>query len=140
MTPHRGAPTIHHLDRADCEALLRRHHVGRLAFTFHDRVDIEPIHYVFEDGHIFGRTKFGTKVSVLAHHPWVAFEVDEVDGLHAWQSVVVHGQIVFPDPEGAPVEHRQYARGVATLRHLVPSAFTSHDPTPDRDLVFAFCA
>ncbi|MBL0173151.1 MAG: hypothetical protein IPP90_21200 [Gemmatimonadaceae bacterium] len=50
--------------------------------------------------------------------------------------VVAHGQIVFPDPEGAPVEHRQYARGVATLRHLVPSAFTSHDPTPDRDLVF----
>ncbi|MBL0173053.1 MAG: pyridoxamine 5'-phosphate oxidase family protein [Gemmatimonadaceae bacterium] len=106
-----------------------------MAFTFHDRVDIEPIHYVFEDGHIFGRTKFGTKVSVLAHHPWVAFEVDEVDGLHAWQSVVVHGQIVFPTPRA-----RRWSIG--SMRVALPPcviwsrARSSHDPTPDRDLVF----
>jgi len=136
MTRHRGAPTFLVLDRTECEALLGRHSVGRLAFTFRDRVDIEPIHYVFEDARLYGRTQLGTKVSVLAHHPWIAFEVDEVDALFSWRSVVVHGRVNFPDPDGAPHEQARFARGVEVFRRLVPEAFGEGDPTPDRDLVF----
>jgi len=136
MTGHRGAPTFLQLERHECEVLLGRQQVGRLAFTFRDRVDIEPIHYVFADGKIFGRTQFGTKVNVLAHHPWVAFEVDEVDALFDWRSVVVHGRIEFPDPDGSTQERAQYARGVEVFRRLVPDAFSETDPTPDRELVF----
>jgi nitroimidazol reductase NimA-like FMN-containing flavoprotein (pyridoxamine 5'-phosphate oxidase superfamily) len=136
MKRNPNAPDIQPLEQAACEALLARHHVGRLAFTFRDRVDIQPIHYVFADGHLYGRTQYGTKVQVLAHHPWVAFEVDEVSALFAWRSVVVHGRIVFPDPDGAAEERAQYDRGVARFRELVPTAFSPTDPTPDRDLVF----
>lgn len=136
MTQHRGGPTFLVLDRAECDAVLARHQVGRLAFTFRDRVDIEPIHFVFEDGRLYGRTQMGTKVSVLAHHPWVAFEVDEVDALFDWRSVVVQGRVMFPDPDGAAHEREQFARGVEVFRRLVPDAFTASDPTPDRDLVF----
>ena len=136
MTHHKGSPTFHVLDRAESEALLGRHNVGRIAYSFRDRVDIEPVHYVFEDGHIYGRTQFGTKVEVMAHHPWVAFEVDEVDALFEWRSVVVHGRIVFPDPIGPPDEAAQYARGMEVFRTLVPAAFTDADPTPARDIVF----
>lgn len=127
---------FHLLDRAECDALLLSQSVGRLAFTFRDRVDIEPIHYVYEDGWIFGRTQFGTKINILAHHPWVAFEVDEVTALFEWRSVVVHGRIEFPDGEGAPHEREQFARAVAAFRRLVPDAFTTNDPTPARELVF----
>ena len=130
------APVIQHLDRPSCEALLARHQVGRLAYTFRDRVDIEPIHYVYADGHVYGRTQYGTKVEVLAHHPWVAFEVDEVSALFAWRSVVVHGRMTFPNPDGSPEERAQYERGVERFRELVPTAFTATDPTPHRDLVF----
>jgi len=127
---------FHLLDRAECDALLMSQSVGRLAFSFRDRVDIEPIHYVYENGWIFGRTSFGTKVNMLAHHPWVAFEVDEVTALFAWRSVVVHGRIEFPDPEGAPIERALYARAVAAFRRLVADAFTDNDPTPAREIVF----
>ena len=51
--------------REEAVALLGRHHVGRLAFTFHDRVDIEPISYVFADGHLWGRTAPGTKLTTI---------------------------------------------------------------------------
>lgn len=129
-------PQFHVLDRAECEALLASQHVGRMAFTFRDRVDIEPIHYVYANGFIYGRTQRGAKVTVLAHHPWVAFEVDEVDALFSWRSVVVHGRIAFPDPEGSPQEVRQYAEAVAMFRSLVPTAFGDDDPTPARDLAF----
>ena len=142
MSPEHGAPApqraphISTLSRTDSEALLARHHVGRLAFAFRDRVDIEPIHYVFADGRIYGRTQFGTKVDVLAHHPWVAFEVDEIDAIFDWRSVVVHGRVVFPNPEGPAHEQEQFARGVDVFRRLVPAAFADGDPTPARELVF----
>ena len=127
---------FHQLDRAECDAFLASQTVGRLAFTFRDRVDIEPIHFVYQDGWIFGRTQIGTKVNVLAHHPWVAFEADSVQGLFEWQSVVVHGRIEFPDPDGSPVEREHFARAVTAFQSLVPDAFTPDDPTPGRELAF----
>ena len=134
-TPH-ASPVFHSLDRHECDALLAAHHVGRIAYTFRDRVDIEPIHYVFADGRIFGRTQLGTKVNVLAHHPWVAFEVDEVLDTFHWRSVVVHGRVTFPDPDGSTTDRDEYQRGVEVFRTLIPAAFSKGDPTPDRDLVF----
>jgi nitroimidazol reductase NimA-like FMN-containing flavoprotein (pyridoxamine 5'-phosphate oxidase superfamily) len=129
-------PTFHVLERAECDAVLASQHVGRLAFTFRDRVDIEPVHYVYRDQRIYGRTQYGTKVTILAHHPWVAFEVDEVQALFTWRSVVVHGRIEFPDPDGSVHDQEQHAAGVAAFRTLVPDAFTDADPTPERELIF----
>jgi nitroimidazol reductase NimA-like FMN-containing flavoprotein (pyridoxamine 5'-phosphate oxidase superfamily) len=131
-----STPMFRVLTDTECLALLESQHVGRIAFTFRDRVDIEPIHYVCKDRRIWGRTQLGSKVEVLAHHPWVAFEVDKVDALFTWQSVVVRGRVEFPDPEGSARDRGQYAAGVAAFRELVPEAFTHDDPTPDRDLVF----
>lgn len=130
------APTFRELDRAAGEALLASQYVGRLAFTFRDRVDIEPVHFVYHAGVIYGRTQPGAKVDVLAHHPWVAFEVDAVHALFDWQSVVVHGRIEFPAAHGAPAERAKYQTGVEAFRRLVPTAFADGDPTPERTLVF----
>jgi nitroimidazol reductase NimA-like FMN-containing flavoprotein (pyridoxamine 5'-phosphate oxidase superfamily) len=130
------SPTFSVLTTAECHALLAAQHVGRLAFTFRDRVDIEPVHYVFRDGWIWGRTQHGTKVNILAHHPWVAFEVDHVEALFSWRSVVVRGRVEFPDPEGSAQDQERFARGVEAFRSLVPDAFSEADPTPDRDLIF----
>lgn len=130
------SPTFSVLTPAECYALLASQHVGRLAFTFRDRVDIEPVHYVYRDGWIWGRTQHGTKVNILAHHPWVAFEVDHIEALFSWRSVVVHGRMEFPDPDGSAQDQERYAMGMETFRALVPGAFTDTDPTPTRDLIF----
>ena len=45
-TKHAG-PRIRELTRAEIEALLTRNNVGRIAYAFKDRVDIEPINYVY---------------------------------------------------------------------------------------------
>lgn len=131
-----NSPTFSVLTTAECHALLASQHVGRLAFTFRDRVDIEPVHYVYRDGWIWGRTQHGAKVGILAHHPWVAFEVDHIEALFSWRSVVVHGRMEFPDPDGSALDQERYAMGVEAFRSLVPGAFTEHDPTPARDLIF----
>ena len=51
-----GRPAVHALDTEQSRALLARNRIGRIAFAISGRVDIEPIHYVYQDGWIFGRT------------------------------------------------------------------------------------
>jgi uncharacterized protein len=118
----------------ESRALLASQSVGRLAFTLHDRVDIEPISYVAEGDWIFGRTSKGAKLSTLLHHPWCAFETDEVRGLFDWSSVVVKGSFRLLDPEiGSPDTYR---RAEQLLRDQVAGTFAENDPTPHRDIVF----
>ena len=114
--------------------MLARHHVGRIAYAYRDRVDIEPIHYAAEGDWIYGRTSIGTKLATLAHRPWCAFEVDEVRGTFDWESAVVRGSFQLLDPEtGSP---DAYGRAVALLRRLVPGTLTADDPAPHRVVLF----
>ena len=118
----------------ESRTLLANNSVGRLAFTLHDRVDIAPISYANDDAWIFGRTSKGAKLASLLHHPWCAFEVDEVRGPFDWSSVVVKGSFHLLDPEiGSP---DTYQRAEAMLRDLVPGTFSVDDPAPHRDIVF----
>lgn len=130
-------PQFHVLDRDECEALLAACTVGRLAFSHGNRVDVEPVHFVFRDGWIYGRTQRGSKVTALVHRPWVAFEVDEVKDTFHWRSVVVHGRMEFPDPTDGPRERALHEAAVAAYRTLIPGAFTDDDPTPGRTIAFA---
>jgi hypothetical protein len=127
-------PAFRELTRTECEAFLATHNVGRIAFSYHDHVDIEPIHYVFTDGWLYGRTAYGTKLRTLAHNRWLAFEADEFTGLYDWQSVVVKGALYLLDAAGSRSE--PYDAAVAVLRTLNPDALGTHDPSPERTVVF----
>jgi nitroimidazol reductase NimA-like FMN-containing flavoprotein (pyridoxamine 5'-phosphate oxidase superfamily) len=129
-------PHFRELDPAECTALLERHHVGRMAFSKKDIVDIEPIHYVFDDGWLYGRTQPGTKLEILTHHRWIAFEVDEVDALFDWRSVVVKGGFYLLRGDGSTQEQEIYDHGVEVLRRLVPETLTPDDPLPERAILF----
>src|SRR6266498_5822548 len=59
--------TIRELTEDEIQALLTRNHVGRIAFSFHDRVDIRPIHYVYRDNWLYGRTQPSDKLVTLRH-------------------------------------------------------------------------
>jgi uncharacterized protein len=134
--PHpQPAPVIRSLGRAECEAILARNHIGRVAYGLAGRVDIAPLHYVFLDGWLYGRTSHGAKLNIIMHNHWVAFEVDEVAGLLDWRSVVVRGGWYSYD-SAPPSEHASWERGIAALRELVPGTLTPNDPVPFRTVVF----
>ena len=115
-------PTFRELTPEECEALLAVNHVGRLAFSFKDRTDIEPIHYVFDNGWIFGRTAEGSKLDTIGHHPYVAFEVDEVHAIFDWRSVVAHGTVYLLSP-GAGGGGRRRVRAGARPAPAVRAAY-----------------
>ena len=125
-------PHIRQLTRAEGCALLTKNHVGRIAYSLHDRVDIEPVLYVFHSDSLYVRTSRGSKLSELHHHPYIAFEVDEVKSLFEWRSAVVHGPVEFLD---ALVDEKRYAEAVSHLRELVPQALTTDDPVPFRNVL-----
>jgi nitroimidazol reductase NimA-like FMN-containing flavoprotein (pyridoxamine 5'-phosphate oxidase superfamily) len=130
-----GEPTFRDLTADEAAELLARNHIGRLAFSFHDRVDIEPLSYVFADGAIYLRTAPGSKLETLAHSPWVAFEVDEVEGQFDWRSVVVHGTVYVLHDSGGEIAREAYRVALDRIRQLVPKALTHRDPTPTRQVV-----
>lgn len=132
--PKVTGPRIRALTREESLDVLGAGNVGRIAFTLHDRVDIEPVNYVTDGQWIFGRTSTGTKLGMLLHNPWCAFEADTVDGLFEWTSVVVKGTFSLLDPVGGSPD--TYARAERLLEHLVDGTFTVHDPAPHRNIVF----
>ena len=129
-------PEIRAMTQHACVALLTRQRVGRIAFSYNDRVDIQPIHFVYEAGWLYGRTSHGAKLVTLAHNRWVAFEVDEVRDTFDWESVVIHGSFHRLDPDGLPAEVAGYARAADLLREIVPDTLTSDDPVPHRTVLF----
>jgi nitroimidazol reductase NimA-like FMN-containing flavoprotein (pyridoxamine 5'-phosphate oxidase superfamily) len=139
VTADRGArarPTFRSLLPEECTAILRRGHVGRLAYALHGQVGIVPIHYVHADGWLYGRTAPGEKLAALRSHPWVAFEVDEIDGVFDWRSVVVRGAFYRLGRDGARGDRARWARAAEAVRSFLPDAFTDADPTPERNVLF----
>ena len=129
-----GTPLFTQLSDEQAHLLLARNHVGRLAFSLHDRTDIQPVNYAYDDGWILGRTQIGSKLVTLAHHPWCAFEVDEVRDIFDWDSVVVRGSFSILDPEHSSPD--RYQRALAKLRELIPAALSADDPVPQRMILF----
>lgn len=123
-------PRFSDLDAGDAEALLARHHVGRLAFTHDGHVDVEPIHYVRRGEWIFCRTAPGTKLTALGKLPWVALEVDEIEGPFDWRSVVAQGTVYLVGD--LPDQRTTHAEVLAAIREFHAEALTPDDPVPER--------
>lgn len=134
MSAPRRSPSFRDLTSDEAVAVLARNDFGRLAFTLRNRVDVQPLHYVYDDGWLYGRTREGAKIETLRHNQWVAFEVDEVAGPFDWRSVVAHGGFYLLSPDGAGQPTWEHA--VTQLRRLLPEAMTPDDPVPFRTIVF----
>ena len=131
------APFFTVLDRfQQCEAILARNRVGRIGFALQDRVSIVPVHYVYEDGWIYGRTAAGGKLRELLRNRRVVFEIDEYTQLFEWRSVVVRGPLYIIEPGTTAADATIHAKAVSLMRSLVQLALGESDPVPFRDQLF----
>jgi uncharacterized protein len=128
--------TFRELPRQEIEEMLLRNNVGRLAFSFHDRVDLQPIHYVYERGWLYGRTSEGDKIASLTQNQWVAFEIDEVNGVFDWRSIVIHGSFWILHPRGSPRAEEVWGKAAELVSRIVPGALTGNDPVGFRQTLF----
>ena len=136
LAPRHGEVVFRELARDEIESIIARNNVGRVAFAFHDRVDIQPIHYVYERGWLYGRTSEGEKLATLQHNHWVAFEIDEIKDTFDWRSVVIHGSFWRIHPLGSPHAEEIWAKAADLVSKIVPGALTEHDPVAFRQILF----
>lgn len=130
------APLVHELSRAAIEVVLRRNGVGRLAYVLEDRVEMEPVHFAFTDGWIYGRTAQGARLRAVQHDRMITFHVDEVDGLLAWRSIVGRGRVAMLPLDPTAQERAQWREGLAALQSLESSGHRTSDDIGPRGTAF----
>ena len=130
---------IRELDPEEIITILQRNHVGRIGFGREGQIEIQPVHYVYSEGWLYGRTSYGhkyEKIGQTAYGWWpVVFEVDEVEDLFSWRSVLVRGGFYLLKRED-PASTEAWEEGLRLLRTLLPSTLRVGDPTPHRTALF----
>lgn len=79
------------LSEGEARGLLAAREVGRLGLVEDGLPYVVPIAYAYRDGSVYCHSAQGRKVSALRLHPEACFEVDEVDGIDRWRSVIAWG-------------------------------------------------
>lgn len=80
------------LTRAQCDFILTRNNVGRIGCCAAGKPYIVPITYVYDDGIIYGHSYEGLKIKMMRKNNNVCFEVDNIDDLANWRSVIAFGK------------------------------------------------
>ena len=75
----------------EARALLRRGRVARLGCIVDGDPYIVPVNYFFEDGCVYVHSLHGQKIAALRAHPRACLQVDEIEDICQWRSVLASG-------------------------------------------------
>ncbi len=124
---------IGQLDSNHIDVVLTMQHVGRLGCCIDDKPYVVPITYVYQDGIVYGHTNVGKKVEILRRNPNVCLEVDQVESLEKWRSVIAWG--IWEELEG--VEAADALGILASGLKPFESSETAHLPDLSNDDIAA---
>jgi len=79
------------MNAPEIDRLLKRVGYGHLACSFEDQPYVVPIHYAYEQPHLFFYTTSGKKTDVISANPKVCLQIEEVTDNSTWKSVIVFG-------------------------------------------------
>lgn len=80
------------LSPEDTETLLHQQYIARLGCYAEGRSYVVPIAYAYDGTYIYGHSYAGAKISMMQENPEVCIEVDNIDSLFNWKSVIAWGQ------------------------------------------------
>ncbi|MFU0505223.1 pyridoxamine 5'-phosphate oxidase family protein [Pseudaminobacter sp. NGMCC 1.201702] len=87
----RYAMIVKEIDREGCIAVLAASRVARLACCKDGQPYAVPIHYAFDDQHLYSFSMPGQKIEWMRANPLVCVQVDDLVTSRDWRSVVVYG-------------------------------------------------
>lgn len=74
------------------EHLLFSNRIGRIGCHADDITYVVPITYAYDGTYIYGHTKEGMKIDMMRKNPKVCLEVDEMENMSNWRSVIAWGE------------------------------------------------
>ena len=72
--------------------VLQSQLIGRIACYADNKPYIVPITYAYKDGYIYFHSKDGKKIDMMNKNPEVCVEVDQIDTMNSWRSVILWGK------------------------------------------------
>lgn len=107
------------LNKKEIVGLLERQFIGRLGCHLNGETYIVPVNYVYQNNAIYAHSGEGRKVEMLRGNPRVCFQVDEIESMFNWKSVILWGS--FEELKG--MERQQVMQGL--IQRIMPS---TNDP------------
>jgi nitroimidazol reductase NimA-like FMN-containing flavoprotein (pyridoxamine 5'-phosphate oxidase superfamily) len=80
------------LTQEQIDQLLRSEVVGRLGCHADGQTYVVPIIYAYKNGCIYGQSAEGKKLGMMHANPAVCFEVDHIESVTSWRSVIAWGR------------------------------------------------
>ncbi len=111
------------LDRDQIELVLRSEVIGRIGCLASGRVYVVPVTYAYDGEAVYCHSGEGLKLAAMRAHPDVCFEVEQVDDLARWRSVIAWGR--FEELRGADAR-----RGMEILIDRMRPRMTSETAQP----------
>ncbi|SKB58771.1 pyridoxamine 5'-phosphate oxidase family protein [Maribacter arcticus] len=105
------------LEKEEIEGVLMSNYIGHLAFISQARPYMMPITYYYNkvQNAIISYSGEGLKLSAMRKNNAVSLEVDEINSVGNWKSVLAHG--TFEEVQGIDAKQQlhQFAEGVKTI-------------------------
>jgi nitroimidazol reductase NimA-like FMN-containing flavoprotein (pyridoxamine 5'-phosphate oxidase superfamily) len=79
------------LNETQIEQLLKEQIIGRIACQTKGDIYLVPINYVYKDGYAYGHSSVGKKIRMMRENPNVCFEVENIQSVFRWQTVIAKG-------------------------------------------------
>jgi nitroimidazol reductase NimA-like FMN-containing flavoprotein (pyridoxamine 5'-phosphate oxidase superfamily) len=80
------------LNSNQIEHVLQSLIVGRLGCHSDNKTYVVPVTYAYNGNYIYGHTKEGLKIDMMRKNPMVCFEVDVIENMSNWRSVIAWGK------------------------------------------------
>lgn len=80
------------LTQKQIDGVLRASTIGRIGATADGTTYVVPITYVYDGDSVYGHSVLGQKIRMMRRNPEVCFEVEDVDDMANWRSVIAHGR------------------------------------------------
>lgn len=71
--------------------LVSNNVVGRLGCHADGRTYVVPISYAYDGDYIYARSFEGLKLSMMRKNPKVCFQIDKMENMSDWKSVIIWG-------------------------------------------------
>ena len=124
------------LNSKQIEHVLQSLIIGRIGCHADCRTYVVPVTYAYDGNYFYGHTAEGLKIGMMRQNPIVCFEVDIIDNMSNWRSVIAWGkfeELITPEErkEGMKIlmdRVMPLMTGATTISHAMSDA---HQKTID---------
>jgi nitroimidazol reductase NimA-like FMN-containing flavoprotein (pyridoxamine 5'-phosphate oxidase superfamily) len=110
------------LNKEQIESLLKQEVTGRIGCHAGGKTYVVPITYVYDGTFIICHTRAGLKVELMRNNPQVCFEIDKMENMTNWESVIIQG--VYEELEG-DTANAAFQKFFTKIKPMLPSS-TAH--------------